>query len=129
MATRDRSERTGGIERVARQRAAPIGKRVRAWRGARECRAQRERLEEDRLALAAEGEEGGETRQRQRALKRAQGRLEARELRLKARDEEAVRGALERGEPIEAVVSLEGATELDEVLWRSGWSWGQRWRR
>jgi len=52
-----------------------------------------------------------------RALQRRRGKLAARELRLLERNDELVRQILERERRLSGIVSAEGPTDVDELLW------------
>jgi len=120
MARHGGKKEGGSAERRARQSSDAIAGRVRHSQSQREAVKQAERLADDQAALAqqeAEAEEGGASRPRRRALERKRGKLAARELRLLERDDEAVRQVLERKGRLEGLVSAEGSTDVDELLW------------
>jgi len=118
--SRGSRSRSGSASRRQWQTPEAIAERVSEQRGQRSLVRQAEQLARDEVALAqaeAEAEDQGASRPKQRALQRSRAKLRARELRLLERDDEQVRQILTQQRRLSGIVSAEGPTDVDELLW------------
>ena len=114
MPTREKSGEGRKEKGKSSQTAEAIGQRVREAHSVRGLRRQAERVRADGQGVQAHVEEvagtGAATRQPRRALVRTTRKVQARELRLLERDDQAVRAVLERKGPIEGLMAIDGST-------------------
>lgn len=109
---------TTRLKAEARSERDPVDalkRRVDEARPRAETERQAQRLIEERDG--SEAEVSANSRQQRRAQTRASERLQERSLRLLARDDDAIRAALERRERIDEVMNGSSSGALDDLLW------------